>query len=475
MGYIQGRARGQLELVSATLDDVVAKDNPVRVIDAFVGQLDLEELKFERTRAKSTGRPGYDPADLLKLYVYGYLNQIRVTRRLELECKRNLEVQWLLNELRPDFKTIAEFRRANAKAIVQVCSAFMRFCRAQQLIGGHTVAIDGTKFAASNSRSRYHTQKSVQEQQHKLQRRIEHYLKQLEVSEQQPQGEQEQGLNAEQVGKALEALAKKAQALGELHKRVEQNGGEPLAESDPDARLMPVGVEGSMVGYNLQSAVDAKHKLIVSFEISQSASDRQQLLCMAQAAKQAVHAEQLEVLVDGGYSNGEQAAACEQQGIEVTAPNPDAKNNPNKGMFLKQQFSYDPHSDTYRCPAGKLLRRERGEGAGSERLYRASECSGCPLKVKCTRVPYRTITRNANQEVLDRMHGRAKAHPEKLRQRAGLAEHPFAWLKWATNGGRFVTRGLERVRAEAALAVLGFNLRRCLNILGVPKMLEQLT
>lgn len=471
MGYIRGENRGQLELMPPSLDEMVSADSAVRVIDAFVAHLDLSELGFGRTQPAATGRPPYDPADLLKLYLYGYFNRIRSSRALERESARNLELLWLLNRLMPDFKTIADFRRDNTQALVRVGASFVAFCREQHLIAGEQVAIDGSKFAAVNSRDRLLTPKSVARKLERTERRIAHYLASLDEADRAEAGES--ALAPEAVRAALDKLKARAEELRQAQASLAGSGENQLALTDSDSRLMRKPDGGYTVGYNVQLAVDDQHKLIATVGVSQHANDQNELRSMGEAAQAAVQAKLLSVLVDGGYSNGEQAQRLSEQGVTVSAPNPDRKNHRHK-LMPKSEFRYEGATDTYRCPAGESLRLERSDRSG-RRIYSTGACGGCAIKTQCTRAARRHIVRHPYQAALDAMHERVAQRPELMRLRAAIVEHPIAGLKRLTDGGRFLLKGIQKVTAELALAATAYNLRRVINILGVATLLPLLS
>ncbi len=470
MGYIRGDDRGQLELMPMSLDDVVAADNAVRVIDAFVAGLDLMQLGFHHAQPAATGRPPYDPADLLKLYLYGYFNRVRSSRGLERESGRNLELMWLLNRLVPDFKTIADFRRDNTQALVGVCASFVAFCREQHLIAGEQVAIDGSKFAAVNSRDRLLTPQSVARKLERTERRIAQYLASLDEADRAEAGHS--ALAPEAVRSALDKLKARAEELRQAQASLAESGENQRALTDSDSRLMRKPDGGYTVGYNAQLAVDDQHKLIATVGVSQNANDQNELRSMGEAAKAAVQTQQLSVLVDGGYSNGEQAQRLSEQGVTVSAPNPDRKNHRHK-LIPKSEFRYEPNTDSYRCPAGQSLSLERSDRSG-RRIYSTTACGACAMKRQCTRATQRHIVRHPYQGALDAMHERVAKHPELMRLRAAIVEHPIAGLKRLTDGGRFLLKGIKKVKAELALAATAYNLRRVINILGAPMVLQAL-
>jgi transposase len=474
MGYVKGEAPGQSSLFPPSLDELVPDDHPVRVIDAFVGALDLRAVGFEHAEPGVMGRPAYDPADLLKLYLYGYLNRIRSSRRLERECRRNVEVMWLLGKLAPDFKTIADFRRRNSDAFVKVCQAFVKFCARAKLIGGELVAIDGSKFQAAASKRRVVTRRALQAEQRRLEERIAQYLRQLDQGDRE---EREEGVDRAAVAAALKELrGRKADcetALGTL----EAMGESQHVVGEPEARLMATR-EGYEVAYNVQSAVDAKHGLIVHHEVTNSGADGAQLEPIAKGAKAAVGTETLAVVADAGYFNQTQFAACEQAGITPYVPlNPGINNQDGGDYYQASAFEYDSKSDSYRCPAGKVLLLKQIDRPRNTRVYAAQkdDCARCALKSKCTSAARRFISRHDALEASLRMAQRLAAHPQLMRRRKAIAEHPFAQLKFGILGnGRLLLRGLNGAKAEMAIAVIARNMTRAINILGSRTLLERM-
>lgn len=470
MRYIQGENRSQTALFPVSLDELIPDDHLVRVIEAYVSLLDFEQLGFDKARPKATGRPSYDPADLLKLYLYGYFQRIRSSRRLEAECQRNVEVMWLLGRLAPDFKTIADFRRDNSAAFTATCRAFVRFCRNAGLIAGELVAIDGSKFQAVASNRKHMTPKKLKHQEAVLDKRIARYLAQLDEAD---RGEEGETIDRSAVQTALRELqVKKAnnqtcQVLMEAQGLVQHIVG----ESDAQKMRTP---SGKFVAYNIQSAVDAEHCLILHHEVTQDGADRQQLEPMAKAAKAELNQSQLSVTADAGYSNGEQFQACEDAGITAFVPPNRSVNNQGDGaeFFDRTDFKYEEQRDAYQCPGGKLLTlKQMNKG---NRIYQATiaDCDVCPLKSRCTQTSRRYLTRHAHEAAFERMEQRMRAHPEMMVSRRSIVEHPFGNLKqWLFGNGRFLLRQLKGARAEMALAVQAYNLKRAIKVLGAQKLM----
>jgi transposase len=463
MSYVRGEDRGQAALLPATIEDYVTADASVRVVDAFVDGLDVKGLGFGRSVPATTGRPPYDPRDLLKLYLYGYLNEVRSSRRLERECYRNVEVMWLLHRLAPDFKTIADFRRDNGAAIVGACRAFVLFCRDQGLFTARLVALDGSKFRAATSAKRVMGRREIVEKAARIDRRIAEYLADLDESDARELDEVPSATAA-----ALAALKAQRIELDRLATQLEAEDRNTLVEGEPDARPMGIGRGSKPPSYNVQTAVDVDTALIIHHDVTGEPNDTRQLYSMAKATKDTLGLERLTVVADAGYSNGTAAAACEADGIIACAPTNRSVNNQGDGMmFDRSAFVYQTDVDTYTCPAGHALTRKRVMRRDSLILYVASDCMGCVLKPRCTTAERRFITRHLHEDALERMNARFRADPNLIRYRRCASEHPFGTIKRMTAGGRFLTRGFKKVGAEAALSVLAYNIIRAINLVGV--------
>jgi transposase len=471
MAHITGSSRYQTTLFPEVPDDMVARDHAVRVIDAFVDGLDLALLGFTKVEAQATGRPPYLPSDLLKLYIYGYLNQLRSSRRLEREAGRNVEILWLINRVRPCFKTIAEFRKRHAKPIVSVCRAFIGFCRGQDLLGGELVAIDGTKIAAAASRKQVITPKKAAERAAALDRKIAEHLAAMDKADAEEDGAPDEP--AMDVAKALEALRERRAQVQAQAEMLARDGLKQLVMSEPDAKLMRTA-NGHHVAYNAQSAVDAKHKLIAAFELTNEGNDARQLHPMAELAKEALAVDALTVVADTGYSSGEQGERCAASQITAIVPRPEATNTSGAQYFARDRFAYDGASDTYRCPAGQILELETVERDGRRSYVNVHACRDCPLRQQCTKRSYRRVTRTKHEPAIEAMHKRAMSDPKWMNSRRELAEHPFGTIKWMLGNPRFLLRGLVKAKAELALSVLCYNMKRVLNLLGVPELLRRM-
>jgi transposase len=458
MGYVQGEDRLQAAFLPPVIDDYVDAEAPVRVIDAFVCGLDMAGLGFGRAVTAATGRPPYDPRDLLKLYVYGYFNEVRSSRKLERECRRNVETMWLLKCLAPDFKTIADFRRDNGPAIVASCRAFVQFCQETGLFQARLVALDGSKFQAAASRKRVMHVQRIAEETAQLERSIAAYLGGLDH-----QDAAEPGDAPDAVKLALAKLESRRSELDAMAAKLAGQGRNFLVDGEDDARPMGKGNGPKPPSYNVQTAVDADTGLIIHHEVTDEGTDNRLLHPMAKATMEMLGRNELIVVADTGYSNGAHATACELDGITACVPANRAVNNQADGQFFdRSQFAYDQACDCFTCPAGQLLQRKQIDNARRQVIYAASNCSGCPLKSKCTNAPRRLVKRHFDDDALIRMNDRADAN--LMRQRRCAVEHPFGTLKRKAQGGRFLTRNLKGTKTEMALSVLAYNMLRAINI-----------
>jgi transposase len=469
MAHVTGQSRYQSTLFPEVLDEVVGRNDPVRVIDAFVDTLDLAELGFSKVAADEMGRPPYAPGDLLKLYIYGYLHRVRASRRLEAETRRNVQVMWLLNRLTPAFKTIADFRKDHAEAIVKVCRAFIAFCQEQSLFGAELLAIDGTKIAAVASRKQVMTPQRIEQMNAAIDRKIADYLASMDAADQEPGTS---GKPAD-VAAAIAALKAQKDQLQAQAQDMAARGLKQMVMTEPEAKLMRTP-HGHAVAYNAQIVVDAEHKLIVAFDLTNEGNDLQQLHPMAVQGKQAVGAGAVTVVADTGYSNGEHGALCEQDKITAIVPRPETVNPKGPQYFSRDQFSYDRESDSWRCPAGETLSLFKTSQTQQQKEYTSRACGTCALKAQCTNTARRVIVRHFYEDAREAMHRRAVADPIWMRRRRGTVEHPFGTMKWLMAGPRFLVKGLKKAKAELALGVLCYNLKRVTNILAVPALLEAL-
>lgn len=474
MAYIAGADRTQAVLLPEVLDDFVGPDHPVRFLDAFVAQLDLRALGFQRAVPAETGRPGYDPGDLLRLYLYGYLHRIRSSRRLDQEAHRNVELMWLLRRLTPDFKTIADFRRDHPDALKRVGREFIVLCQRLDLFGGELLAIDGSKFRAVNARDRSYSAARLEQLMQAIDATLATYLQQLDAHDQ-----REAAVTAPSAAEIQERIATLQQRRGRyeaIQQHLAATGETTCSLTDPDSRPMVSG-PGIEICYNVQTAVDAKHKLIVAETVTNAAADRAQLSPLALAAQEVLHAPALVVVADRGYYHGAEIKACLDAGITPLVPRPLTSANARRGLFTKDDFRYDAAQDVYHCPAGATLtcRFTSVELGRTITTYRTAACGRCPRKAQCTRSKDgRKLTRWIHEHLLEAMAQRLRDQPALYRQRAGLAEHPYGTMKRAMDQGHFLLKGLAKVRGEFSLTVLAYNLKRVIRLLGVPRLLAAL-
>lgn len=471
MSHIAGASRDQQGLFPEALDDYMAEENPVRFIDAVVESLDLDALGFRRIQPAATGRPAYHPGDLLKLYIYGYMNRIRSSRRLEQETQRNMALLWLLRKLHPDFKPIADFRKDNVRAFKQVFRAFTVLCKEWGLFGTELVAVDGSKFKAVNSKRRNFTKAKLHETLQAVDAKLEQDLHDLDATD---------AAEAEVPQPTVETLREKIRPLRERKGRYEQlrdvleaSGESQVSLTDPDSRAMPKSPKVD-VGYNVQTAVDAQHKLIVEQHVTNAVTDVDQLSAMARTAKEALGVEHLKVVADMGSYHGEEIKACEEAGIAPYSAKPLTSANRKLGLYGKARLTYDLAHDCDRCPAGQTLtfRFTTVELGRQIRYYATTACRTCAIKVHCTRHKEgRRITRWVHEHILEQMQKRIEANPGLMKKRKQVIEHPFGIIKHWNDQGYFLMRGLEKVRAEMRLSALAYNLKRVLHILGVPTMI----
>jgi transposase len=474
--FVEGTDRSQATLFPECLEDWICEDNPVRAVDVFVDELDLAELGFGGLDPEATGRPSYHPSVLLKLYIYGYLNRVQSSRRLEREAGRNIEVMWLTGRLVPDHKTIADFRRDNGPAIRKVCAQFVALCRAIGLLTTASVAIDGSKFKAVNTRDKNFTRAKMGRRLAQIEESVARYLSQLDTADRQEPSEALAAKTAH-LKEKLAKLASELQRVKAIEKEMLASPDQQISLTDSDSRSMATSGRGSgVVGYNVQIAVDTEHHLIVAHEVTNTGSDRAQLAKMASQAKEVLHVEHLDVVADRGYFNSPEILACEQAGISVTLPKPMTSGAKADGRFGKQDFVYLSTEDVYRCPAGeKLTYRFTGEEDGKMlRHYWTTACPTCPLKSQCTPASLRRVTRWEHEHVLEVVQQRLDANPQAMRQRRETAEHPFATLKMRMGATHFLMKQLPKVAIEMALHVLAYNLTRVMNIMGVKPLLAMM-
>jgi transposase len=472
--FIEGEDRQQVALLPECLDDYIGEDNPVRVVDAFVEELDLQTLGFIGTSPAATGRPAYHPAVLLKLYIYGYLNRIQSSRRLEREAQRNVELMWLTGRLAPDFKTIADFRHDNGAGIRNVCKRFVGMCRELKLFTQAIVAIDGSKFKAVNSRDRNVTPAKIDARQRQIEQSIQRYLDALETADRTQPAEVE--AKTERLQDKIKRLREQMRQLDETKEQLKREPDGQRSTTDPDSRSMNSQAKGSgLVGYNVQAAVDAKHHLIVTHEVINIGSDRAQLSKMAVAARDAMGKDKLQALADRGYFNGTELKACEDAGIATYVPKPMTSGAKAQGRFDKSDFIYIARDDQYQCPAGEraIYRFDTIERNGlNARVYWTSACPRCPMKDECTTSDYRRIRRWEHEEVLERVQRRLDRKLDAMTLRRRTVEHVFGTLKHWMGSTHFLTKTLAHVSTEMSLHVLAYNLKRVMRILGIAKTMK---
>ncbi len=474
MAHLVGTDRSQLLLLPEAVDDYVGPDNPVRFIEAFVDGLDLGAAGFVRVQSKTTGRPGYDPADLLKIYIYGYLNRIRSSRRLEAEAHRNIEAIWLLRHLKPDFKTIADFRRDNRTAFKAVFREFVVLCRQLDLFGRELVAVDGTRIKAVNNKTRNFTRASLAKFIQDADEKLAGYMKRLDEGDA-DDDRTPGGSSGQRAGKLAEKIAA-IQGKRDRHKdmlaELDRTGDDQISLTDPDARAM-ARMTKVAVGYNIQLAVDVKHKLIAEQAVSNQVLDPGLLAQTATAAMEALGVERIDAVADRGYFKIEDIEACEAAGITAYVAKPLRGSAVREGFFGKEVFRYEPDRDVFICPAGAVLSpRYRGKSRDNVKVDYANRdaCAACAMKSRCTR-SFRRVSRLENEAVLDRMAARLAARPDVLDHRRNSVEHPFGTIKQWMGQGAFLMRRLENVRGEFSLTALAYNIRRAITLVGVPGLI----
>ncbi len=466
-GFIEGEDRNQATLFPERLDDYVVEDSPVRVIDVFIDDLDISGLGF-KTEAADTGRPGYQPVTMLKIYVYGYLNRVQSSRCLERETQRNVEMMWLTGRLAPDYKTISDFRKDNGEAIRLVCREFVMLCKKLNLLSNTLVAIDGSKFKAVNNRDHNFTRAKMKRRLAEVEASIDRYLDQLASADRAEPAED----NSQRLVDKVAALKEEMARLKKLEVRMLEAPDKQLSLTDPDARSMNSRGSG-MVGYNVQSAVDSQHHLIIAHEVTNVGSDRAQLANMARQAKAVLGRDELDVVADRGYYSGREIRACEQANIATYLPKPNTSGNKARGLFDRSEFHYNANDDEYACPAGERLiyRFTRTEAGKEIRRYWSSACTTCPIKNKCTTGEHRRVSRWVHEAVVERAQARINSRPDIMRVRRSTVEHPFGTIKSWMGSTHFAMKTLPRVSTEMSLHVLAYNLKRAINLVGSRKII----
>jgi transposase len=473
--FVIGADRSQMTLLPECLDDWIGEDNPVRVIEAFVEALDLLALGFEGAIAKATGRPSYHPAVLLRLYIYGYLNRVQSSRRLEREAGRNVELMWLTGRLAPDHKTIADFRKDNGRALRQVCSQFVALCRERGLLNTTSVAVDGSKFKAVNNRDKNFTHAKMARRMAQIEESIDRYLHQLDSADRQEPSE----AILTKTARLKEKIARLKQEMGRLESldaRMREAPDQQISLTDPDARSMATSGRGSgVVGYNVQVAVETEYHLIVAHDVINIGNDRAQLARISKLAKETLEADSLDVVADRGYFDGEEIKTCVEAGITVTLPKPQTSGSKREGRFVKQDFAYLPGQDAYRCPAGQLLPyhfTSVEHGMELRRYWSTASCLACQIKGQCTTGKERRITRWEHEHLVEDVQRRLDENPDAMLRRRETVEHPFGTIKARMGATHFLMKRLPNVACEMALHVLAYNLTRVMNIVGREKLIE---
>jgi len=471
MSHITGHDRSQILLLPESLDEYVGPENPVRFIDAFVDGLDLAAAGFIRVASKVTGRPGYDPKDLLKLYIYGYLNRVRSSRRLEAETHRNIEVIWLVRHLKPDFKTIADFRRDNRNAFRPIFRQFVLLCRQMDLFGRELLAVDGTRIKAVNNKDRNFTRASLTKFIELADAKLDDYLHRLDQSD--ASESKTGGSRVKNLAEKIAAIRERRTRCKDMLAQLDKTGEDQISLTDPDSRAMAAHTHVA-VGYNVQVAVDTKHKLIVEQQVTNRVVDMGLLTQTAEPAKEVLGVETIDVVADKGYFKIEDIEACEKAGMVPYVPRPQRGPSVKAGLFRKDEFQYDAPTDSYVCPAGQRLHPYSSSllrGLKKINYVNKLACDDCTIRAQCTGGTFRTVSRLENEAVLDRMQDRLAKRPGVLDRRRETVEHPFGTIKQWMNQGAFLMRGLEKVRAEFSLTAFAYNLRRVLNLVSFTELM----
>ena len=474
MSYMEGESRGQRILFPEVLDDYIGEDNVVRFLDAYVDGLEMEDLGFKQAAPKEMGRPPYDPRDLLKLYIYGYLNRLRTSRMLERECGRNVELMWLMRKLRPDFKTIADFRKENRKSFKGVFRNFVLLCKRMGLVGGEVVAVDGSKFKAVNSGGKNFSERKLEERVKGIEKKVERYLNEMDRADQREGSTEE--ITAGELKEKIEKLKERKGRYEELLKELKASGEKQISFTDADSRAMALTPRGE-VSYNVQTVVDSRQHLIVDEEVTNAPLDNHQLLSMGTSAKEILGQEELRVVADMGYYDQEELKACEEAGIRAYVSQPNTSKNTARGLFGKDKFMYEADGDCYRCPAGERLdfRFESEKDGRKFRYYWTTACPGCALKAQCTTSPrFHRIKRWEHEAILERIAERVRSHPQIMKLRQQMVEHPFGTIKFWNDQRHFLLKRLEKVRGEFSLSTLAYNFKRAINVLGVKALIAAL-
>ena len=467
MGFIDGSSRDQTSYWS--FEDMVDEESMVRVIDRYIDKSDLEKLGFNRTQAASTGRPGYAATHLAKLYVYGYENGIRSSRKLEKETKRNVEVMWLLDGLTPDYKTISEFRRLNIRPLQKLFKEFVKLCRSWDLVGGELIAVDGSKFKASNNKKNNFSKKKLDDRLRRLDEKIDAYLTSMDEEDHRDDTETK-------VPEGLLKLLERKDLYEQYKAQIESSDANEISTVDPDARLMGNNRGGVDVAYNVQSAVDAKNGIILDYDVSLNPSDHGHLSIMTKRLKRQGY-RRFTVLADKGYYKGSELLKMKKFKIKAIVSKQKPSNPKSQPkQFNTDQFEYSPETDTYRCPAGETLHPRNKKTAKRRNFYNKTACGKCPHIDVCTsgKKGYRTITRGEYAKVYEDADRVFRDNLDLYKLRQQIVEHPFGTIKHTMHGGYFLLRTRRKVRCETALLFLGYNLKRAVKAQGFSEIMAKL-
>lgn len=477
MRYIEGVNRKRRIAFPECIDDYITDNNPVRVIEAFVDSLNLNDLGFKRANASSTGRPGYNPADMLKLFLYGYMNRITSSRRLEVEASRNIELMWLLRKLKPDYRTIAEFRKQNKEAIQKVFHELVSLCKEWNLFSMEVVAVDGSKFRACNSKKNNFNEKSLDRKLKYIDKKLQEYMSEVEQNDDNEVNNRTP--DKEEIKKKIGELRRRKETYQAYQDELQDNNNNEISTTDPDARLMAVNNNGKDVCYNVQTVVDSKHKLIVDCNVINNHTDHGQLSEMCKRAKNVFEVNSLKVLADKGYYNADDLRECEKESITTYVSKQVSPNATGEREFYPDKFKYDKERNIYICPTGQELncirKKPVDENTKHLKYKNHKACSKCELKDKCTKnKDGRIIARSVNQDFLDIIDQRTSENKELYKTRQMIVEHPFGTVKRGWGLSYFLTRGIESVKTETSLAFLAYNMKRVMNIIGIKEMIERL-
>lgn len=471
--FIEGENREQSTLFPERIDEYISEENPVRVVDAFVDELNLFELGFESAQPKSTGRPAYHPSTMLKLYIYGYLNKVQSSRKLEREANRNLELIWLLERLAPDFKTISNFRKDNVLAIKSVCRQFVMLCKQMNMFAESLIAIDGSRFSAVNNRDRNYTKAKIQRRIDAINKSLDRYLSQLDSFDRQDEAIPD--VKTAHIHKQLDSLKRQMAEVKAIEAVIDLAPGKQISLTDEDARAMSTNARSSgNVGYNVQTAVDTKHHLIVAHDVSMAMGDRRMLTKMSLQAREATGLKKLEVVADRGYFKMEEIKATVDHGITPYVPKSLTSSNRKHGKYDRADFIYVEADDEYKCPANKRLARRTKTTDAGKVMYRywSKECGQCALKEKCTTGKERRVSRWEHGKVIEDHERRMINNPTMMQLRKQTVEHPFGTIKSWMGMAHFKTKRLRNVSAEMSLHVLAYNMTRMINIMGVKPLIK---